>query len=97
MDRGRSPSQTGVPASDASLPGGGALGTEIFHVVPVQDWVVHEEQRDICVCGPHVEYFPGSTVIVHHALDGRHAADPTWPRRRATEVARIHLRADEPA
>jgi hypothetical protein len=73
------------------------LGTEIYHVVPIQDWVVHEEQRDICVCGPHVEYFSGGTVIVHHALDGRNAADPTWPRRRATEVARIHLRADEPA
>jgi hypothetical protein len=26
-------------------------------------------------------------VIVHHALDGRHAEDPSWPRRRAAEVA----------
>jgi hypothetical protein len=26
-------------------------------------------------------------VIVHHALDGRHADDRSWPRRRAAEVA----------
>jgi hypothetical protein len=26
-------------------------------------------------------------VHVHHALDGRQAQDPTWPRRRAEEVA----------
>jgi hypothetical protein len=26
--------------------------------------------------------------VVHHALDGRHADNPTWPRERAHEVAR---------
>jgi hypothetical protein len=69
---------------------------ETYHVVPIEDWIIHEEQHDACVCGPHVEYFHGGTVIVHHALDGRNADDPTWPRRRAGEVARSHL-ADEPA
>jgi len=43
--------------------------------------------QDACVCGPHVEYFPRGKVVVHHALDGRHAGDPSWARRRAGEVA----------
>lgn len=58
-----------------------------FHVVPTDDWLVHEEVHDECVCGPHVEFFPKGTVVVHHALDGRHAKDPSWARRRAKEVA----------
>ncbi len=70
---------------------------QTYHVVPVEDWIVHEERADACVCGPHVEYFRGGNVIVHHALDGRNADDRTWPRRRAREVARRHLAADEPA
>lgn len=61
--------------------------SETFHVVPTEDWIVHEERGDGCVCGPHVEFFPRGTVIVHHALDGRHADDPSWARRRAGEVA----------
>lgn len=73
------------------------MGTETYHVVPVEDWIVHQEQHDECVCGPHVEFFPGGTVVVHHALDGRNSNDQMWPRRRAAEVARTHLRADEPA
>jgi hypothetical protein len=73
------------------------LGTETYHVVPVEDWITHQEHQDACVCGPHVEYFPGGTVVVHHALDGRNKEDPMWPRRRAAEVARTHLTSDEPA
>jgi hypothetical protein len=70
--------------------------SETFHVVPTHDWLVHEEHGDGCVCGPHVEFFPKGTVIVHHALDGRHAADPTWARRRAQEVASAEaLAADD--
>jgi hypothetical protein len=61
--------------------------SETFHVVPTADWLEHEEIQDACVCGPHVEFFPRGTVVVHHALDGRHAADPTWARHRAREVA----------
>ncbi|HEX6581109.1 MAG TPA: hypothetical protein VF195_09590 [Actinomycetota bacterium] len=60
---------------------------ETFHVVPVDDWCGHEEVQDSCVCGPHAEFIAGGKVIVHHALDGRHADDPSWPRRRASEVA----------
>jgi hypothetical protein len=66
----------------------GCVVSETFHVVPIEDWLGHEEVQDRCVCGPHVEFFPRGTVVVHHALDGRHAADPGWPRRRAVEVAR---------
>jgi hypothetical protein len=62
--------------------------SETFHVVPIEDWVAHEEHQDLCACGPHVEFFPRGKVVVHHALDGRHRGDPTWPRRRAHEVAR---------
>jgi hypothetical protein len=62
--------------------------TETFHVVPLEDWLVHEEVQDVCVCGPHVEFFARGKVVVHHALDGRHRMDPGWPRRRAQEVAR---------
>ena len=61
--------------------------SETFHVVPTEDWLDHVEVQDDCVCGPHVEFFPRGKVIVHHALNGRHAADPDWPRRRASEVA----------
>jgi hypothetical protein len=61
--------------------------SETFHVVPTQDWLGHEEVQDLCVCGPHVEFFPRGKVVVHHALDGRHAGDPSWARRRAHEVA----------
>jgi hypothetical protein len=62
--------------------------SETFHVVPAEDWVAHEEQQDLCACGPHVEFFTRGKVVVHHALDGRHHDDPAWPRRRAHEVAR---------
>lgn len=61
--------------------------SERYHVVPEDDWLEHEEHADACVCGPHVEFFPRGSVVVHHALDGRHAADPLWARRRAHEVA----------
>jgi hypothetical protein len=62
--------------------------SETIHVVPVEDLVGHEEVQDSCACGPHVEFFPRGTVVVHHALDGRRVHDPDWPRRRAHEVAR---------
>jgi hypothetical protein len=64
-----------------------AAMSETFHVVPTEDWLEHEEVQDLCVCGPHVEFFPRGKVIVHHALDGRHGADVAWARRRAREVA----------
>ncbi|MGH2680433.1 MAG: hypothetical protein ACRDG8_08120 [Actinomycetota bacterium] len=60
--------------------------SEIFHVVPTDDWLEHEEIADLCVCGPHVEFFPRGKVVVHHALDGRHADEPSWARQRAHEV-----------
>jgi hypothetical protein len=62
--------------------------SETFHVVPDEDLLEHEEIQDLCVCGPHVEFFPRGKVVVHHALDGRHGDDPTWPRQRAHQVAR---------
>jgi hypothetical protein len=61
--------------------------SETFHVLPSEDWLVHEEVQDLCVCGPHVEFFTRRKVVVHHALDGRHADDAGWPQRRAHEVA----------
>ncbi|HET9671431.1 MAG TPA: hypothetical protein VFQ40_01110 [Actinomycetota bacterium] len=61
--------------------------SERYHVVPEEDWLQHEERADGCVCGPHVEFFPRGSVVVHHALDGRHTGDRGWPRRRAREVA----------
>ncbi len=61
--------------------------SETYHVVPVDDLVIHEEAGDECICGPHVEYFTRGRVVVHHALDGRQADDPGWPRRRAREIA----------
>jgi hypothetical protein len=70
--------------------------SETLHVVPTRDWLEHEEVQDACVCGPHVEFFPAGRVVVHHALDGRHADDLGWARRRAHEVARDHALAAEP-
>jgi hypothetical protein len=58
-----------------------------YHVIPGDDWLEHEERQDLCVCGPHVEFFARGKVVVHHALDGRHSEDPTYARRRAHEVA----------
>ena len=69
--------------------------SEIFHVVPTDDWLEHEEVADQCVCGPQVEFFPRGRVVVHHALDGRHAPDPTWAQRRAREVGSQHSLAEE--
>ena len=69
--------------------------SETFHVVPEEDLLTHEEVQDLCVCGPHVEFFPRGKVVVHHALDGRHADDPGWPRRRASEVAREQSLAED--
>jgi hypothetical protein len=69
--------------------------SETFHVVPTGDWLVHEEVRDECVCGPHLEFFPRGTVVVHHALDGRHANDASWARRRAKELASEESLADD--
>ena len=63
------------------------MSGEKFHVVPEEDLIGHEETGDGCACGPHVEFFPRGTVVVHHALDGRHSREPEWPRRRAEEVA----------
>ena len=62
--------------------------SDTFHVVPIADWLQHEEFADECICGPHVEFFPRGKVVVHHALDGRHGDDHGWPHRRAHEVAR---------
>ena len=68
---------------------------ETFHVVPIDDWCGHEEVQDSCACGPHTEFFAEGKVVVHHALDGRHANDPSWPRRRAAEVAMETLLSEE--
>jgi len=68
---------------------------ETFHVVPTEDRLWHEEVADLCVCGPHVEFFPRGKVVVHHALDGRHGDDPAWARRRAHEVAREQALAED--
>jgi hypothetical protein len=69
--------------------------SERWHVVPDDDWIGHEERADACVCGPHVEFYPRGSVVVHHALDGRHADDPSWARRRAGEVALERSLLDE--
>jgi hypothetical protein len=66
-----------------------------WHVVPDHDWIGHEERADECVCGPHVEFFPRGSVVVHHALDGRHSRDPLWAPRRAREVALERSLVDE--
>jgi hypothetical protein len=71
------------------------MSGETFHVLPVDDLVGHEEAQDLCACGPHVEFFPRGKVVVHHALDGRHADDPHWPRRRAIDVARENALSED--
>ncbi len=70
------------------------MGARVLHVVPVDDLIEHEECGDQCACGPHVEFYPQGQVIVHHALDGRHADDWTWAREKAHEVAAKDLGAD---
>jgi hypothetical protein len=78
------------PPADANIPLGGMVNeaaSEIYHVVPLRDLVSHEDVGDDCICGPHVQYFSGGRVVVHHALDGRHADKGDWPVVRAHEVA----------
>ena len=67
---------------------------DTYHVVPVDDLIGHEEQDDACVCGPHVGFYAQGRVVVHQALDGRHAEDPEWARRRADQVAGDHALAE---
>lgn len=50
-------------------------GSELIHVVPLNDLVEHDTQSE-CVCGPRVEVAKrddGSVgwLYVHHSLDGR--------------------------
>jgi hypothetical protein len=61
--------------------------SETFHVLPIDDRCDHEDVQDSCACGPYTEFFTQGKVIVHHPLEGRHAEDPSWPRRWAAEVA----------
>jgi hypothetical protein len=85
----------GVGSFSGGAASADALGmSETFHVVPLEDWLVHEEVQDACVCGPHVEFFARGKVVVHHALDGRHGDDPGWPRRRALEAAHAQALLD---
>lgn len=54
------------------------------HVVPVNDWIVHEAVGDECPCGPDVEPVPNEDgtigwLISHHSLDGRERYEPGWP------------------
>lgn len=47
----------------------------VQHVYPVNDLVEHELEGDDCVCGPTVEFVDGGSVVVHHSLDNREAAE----------------------
>lgn len=38
-----------------------------IHVVPVDDAIEHENSED-CICGPEVEFRPGSVSFIHHYL-----------------------------
>lgn len=46
----------------------------VFHIVPVEDWVGHEE-LSTCVCGPLMEDLDdepdGGVCFWHPSLDGR--------------------------
>jgi hypothetical protein len=63
------------------------MNAQVLHVLPTDDLIDHEEIGDGCVCGPLVQYFSRGRVVVHHALDGRHAADPSWAAEKAREIA----------
>lgn len=41
-----------------------------YHVTPIGDLIEHEQDED-CPCGPEVEFVTGSSVYIHHSLDGR--------------------------
>jgi len=50
--------------------------TDILHVVPVNDMFDHNDNADVCVCGPEVvpiEREDGIVVfqIIHNSFDGR--------------------------
>lgn len=44
--------------------------TADVHIVPLGDLQDHEETRD-CWCTPRLESEGDTTIVVHHALDGR--------------------------
>lgn len=48
----------------------------VFHVLPVDDLIEHEDEGGDCVCGATVEPVErddGSMawIVIHHSLDGR--------------------------
>lgn len=50
--------------------------SNVWHVLPVNDLIDHDDKYDDCVCIPHVEAVPRADgsfgwVAVHHSLDGR--------------------------
>ena len=45
-----------------------------LHVLPVNDWIDHEEATT-CLCEPRVEFVNGEMLVIHNALDGREAAE----------------------
>jgi hypothetical protein len=54
--------------------------TQVFHVLPVDDWKEHAEDAT-CECNPEVELHEnGNTTIKHNAFDGREhlEADHKW-------------------
>ena len=44
----------------------------ILHVMPIDDWIEHEESTT-CICRPTVELVDGNMLVVHYAADGREA------------------------
>lgn len=63
----------------------GWIGTDRYHVMPVDDLVEHDEREDCC-CGPTPELVPTAAgdawLYTHHSLDGREAHEtPTKENR----------------
>lgn len=43
-----------------------------IHVVPVNDWLPHNESSSGCGCSPRIEPgIDGSTIVIHNSFDGR--------------------------
>lgn len=42
----------------------------VYHVLPVNDLVEHDNKGDDCSCGPDVQFGDSWKIVIHHSLDG---------------------------
>lgn len=63
---------------------------EIYHVLPVDDYVEHTQHGTRCLCQPKAEVVEGGLIISHNAWDAREL----YERAEVDETLPDYLEAD---